>query len=65
MLRFATHYRLLGLMTALPTTAKFMDFFQVYLLKNDFIREKSMETRDYVVCMVPVTTSTASPGSAV
>ena len=38
-LRFVHRYGLLGLMTALPTTPKFMDYEKVYLPKNHFIRE--------------------------
>ena len=37
-LAFATHYGLLGLMTALPTTPSFMDYEAVYLPKNHFIK---------------------------
>ena len=36
---FVTRYGLLGLMTALPTTALFMDYESVYLPKNRFIKE--------------------------
>ena len=39
---FVTHYGLLGLMTALPTTPSFMDYEKVYLPKNHFIRAESM-----------------------
>ena len=42
-LEFVTHYGLLGLMTALPTTPSFMDYESVYLPKNHFIKEESME----------------------
>ena len=45
---FVTHYGLLGLMTALPTTPSFMDYEAVYLPKNHFIKEESMETEDYL-----------------
>ena len=41
-LEFITHYGLLGLMTALPTTPSFMDYEAVYLPKNHFIKEESM-----------------------
>ena len=44
-LEFATHYGLLGLMTALPTTPSFMDYEAVYLPKNHFIKAESMEPR--------------------
>lgn len=39
---------LLCLMTALPTTVHFADFKQVYLLKNQFIREEAMDTLEYL-----------------
>ena len=44
-LRFARNYGLLGIMTALPTTAKFVDYEKVYLLKNQFIKEEAMDTK--------------------
>ena len=47
-LEFVTHYGLLGLMTALPTTPSFMDYEKVYLPKNHFIKAESMETEDYL-----------------
>lgn len=52
-IRFASHYGMLGLMTALPTTARFMDYFYVYLPKNDFIREESMDTQAYTDLFFP------------
>lgn len=52
-LRFASNYGMLGLMTALPTTARFMDYFYVYLPTNDFIREESMETQAYTDLFFP------------
>ena len=53
LLRFAARYGLLGLMTALPTTARFMDYLYVYLPKNDYIREESMETQTYTDLFFP------------
>lgn len=53
MLRFARNYGLLGLMTALPTTANFMEYDKVYLLKNQFIKKEIMETREYVSLFFP------------
>ena len=50
---FVTHYGLLGLMTALPTTPSFMDYEAVYLPKNHFIKEESMETEDYLALFYP------------
>ena len=52
-LTFVTHYGLLGLMTALPTTPSFMDYEAVYLPKNHFIKEESMETEDYLALFYP------------
>ena len=52
-LAFATHYGLLGLMTALPTTPSFMDYEAVYLQKNHFIKEESMATEDYLALFYP------------
>ena len=50
---FACKYGLLGLMTALPTTVHFADFKQVYLLKNQFIREEAMDTPEYLKLFFP------------
>ena len=52
-LAFVTHYGLLGLMTALPTMPSFMDYEAVYLPKNHFIKEESMETEDYLALFYP------------
>ena len=52
-LTFVTHYGLLGLMTALPTTPSFMDYEKVYLPKNHFIKAASMETADYLALFYP------------
>ena len=53
LIRFAGRYGLLGLMTALPTTARFMDYSCVYLPKNDYIREESIETQAYTDLFFP------------
>ncbi len=50
---FACTYGLLGLMTALPTTPKFVEYEQVYLLKNLFIRQESMDTLTYMKLFFP------------
>lgn len=50
---FVCSYGLLGMMTALPTTSKFVEYEKVYLLKNQFIREESMETLDYMKLFFP------------
>lgn len=52
-LEFVTHYGLLGLMTALPTTPSFMDYEAVYLPKNHFIKAEYMETEDYLALFYP------------
>jgi hypothetical protein len=52
-LAFVTHYGLLGLMTALPTTPSFMDYEAVYLPKNRFLKEESMETEEYLSLFYP------------
>ena len=52
-LAFVTHYGLLGLMTALPTMPSFMDYEAVYLPKNHFFKEESMETEDYLALFYP------------
>ena len=52
-LRFVHRYGLLGLMTALPTTPKFMQYEKVYLPKNHFIREETLETERYLDCFYP------------
>lgn len=50
---FVCSYGLLGMMTALPTTPKFVEYEKVYLLKNQFIRQESMDTLDYMKCFFP------------
>ena len=52
-LRFVHRYGLLGLMTALPTTPKFMQYEKVYLPKNHFIREEALETPAYLEYFYP------------
>lgn len=50
---FATKYGLFGLMTALPTTPDFMEYNAVYLPKNQFIKEETMSTGDYLAIFFP------------
>ncbi len=50
---FVCNYGLPGMMTALPTTPKFVEYEKVYLLKNQFIREESMDTVDYLKLFFP------------
>ena len=52
-LRFVHRYGLLGLMTALPTTPKFMQYEKVYLPKNHFIREEALETEQFLDYFYP------------
>ena len=52
-LRFVHRYGLLGLMTALPTTPKFLDYENVYLPKNHFIREEALETEQFLDYFYP------------
>ena len=52
-LEFAQIYGMLGLMTALPTTANFMDYEYVYLSKNRFIKAETMATEDYLALFFP------------
>ena len=53
LLQFIHRYGLLGLMTALPTTPKFMQYEQVYLPKNHFIREEALETEQFLDYFFP------------
>lgn len=50
---FAVKYGLLGIMTALPTTASFFDYEKVYFPRNDFIREETMDTIAYLKHFYP------------
>ncbi len=52
-MEFVSHYGLLGLMTALPTTPYFMNYEAVYLPKNHFIKSGTMKARDYVALFFP------------
>ena len=53
-LRFVHRYGLLGFITALPTTPKFMDYEKVYLPKNHFIREEALETEQFLDYFYPI-----------
>ena len=53
LLQFVHHYGLLGLMTALPTTPKFMQYEKVYLPKNHFIREEALGTEQFLDYFFP------------
>lgn len=50
---FAEKYGLLGIMTALPTTAEFIDYEKVYLPKNPFLKQETMEATDYIRLFFP------------
>ena len=50
---YACKYGLLGIMTALPTTAKFVEYEKVYLPKNELIREEAMDTMAYLDLFFP------------
>ena len=52
-LRFARKYGLLGIMTALPTTVRFVEYEKVYFLKNQFITAETMDTTEYVSMFFP------------
>ena len=52
-LRFVHRYGLLGFITALPATPKFMDYEKVYLPKNHFIREEALETEQFLDYFYP------------
>lgn len=45
---FALKYGLLGIMTAIPTTPKFLSYENVFFPKNHFIREESMSVENYL-----------------
>jgi hypothetical protein len=53
LLEFVHKYGLLGFITALPTTPKFIEYEAVYLPKNHFIRDESMSTEDYLSIFLP------------
>ena len=53
LLQFVHHYGLLGFITALPTTPKFMQYEKVYLPKNHFIREEALETKQFLDYFYP------------
>ena len=50
---FTCKYGLLGIMTALPTTAKFIDYEKVYFPYNEIVKTESMETLDYMKLFFP------------
>ena len=50
---FITNYGLLGLMTALPTTPQFMNYEAVYINKNQYIKDETMQTEEYLKLFFP------------
>lgn len=50
---FITNYGLLGLMTALPTTPQFMNYEAVYINKNQYIKDETMQTEKYLKLFFP------------
>lgn len=54
-LEFVTHYGLLGLMTALPTTPSFMDYEAVYLPKTTSSRQNPWKPRTIWRYSIPLT----------
>ena len=53
LLQFVHRYGLLGFITVLPTTPKFMQYEKVYLPKNHFIQEEAMTTEHYLDYFYP------------
>ena len=50
---FACKYGLRGIMTALPTTAHFIDYENVYFPYNNLIRTEAMDTEEYLSLFFP------------
>ena len=50
---FITQYGLLGIMTALPTTAEFITYEEVYFPWNPYIKSESLETDQYLSYFFP------------
>ena len=50
---FVSKYGLLGFMTGLPTTPKFIDYEAVYLPANHFIKEEALSTEEYLEYFFP------------
>ena len=50
---FACRYGLLGIMTALPTTPRFIEYEKVYFNKNQIIHAETMDTEDYISLFFP------------
>ena len=52
-MKFVKNFGLLGIMTAIPTTPSFMDYEAVYLAKNPFIKNESINTFSYLGYFFP------------
>lgn len=52
-IKFVSKYGLLGFMTALPTTPKFMDYEAVYFPKNNYIKVETLPTKAYTDLFFP------------
>lgn len=52
-LTFVSKYGLLGFMTALPTTPRFMDYEAVYLPRNHFVKAEYMPVEAYMALFFP------------
>jgi hypothetical protein len=50
---FACRYGLLGIMTAMPTTAKFIEYEKVYFHKNQLFSAETMDTEEYLSLFFP------------
>ena len=54
-MEFVSKYGLLGFMTALPTTPKFLDYEAAYFPTNHFIKDESMLSQKYAMMFFPFT----------
>ena len=50
---FALKYGLLGIITALPTTANFYRYEKVYFPRNNILRDETMDTLEYIRLFFP------------
>ena len=52
-IEYVRRYGLLGIMTALPTTAEFITYENVYLPKNHLIKQEMLSTEEYLDYFYP------------
>ena len=52
-MKFVSHYGLLGLMTTITSTPAFMDYEVVHFIKNRFIKAETMDTLEYIAKFFP------------